>query len=325
MKEMIATVLLLWGVSPAQAQLGAVIPSSPAIPEVHPARLASLKASVSTPNKSLNQRDNLQGIKSCQGEMSSKHFDCVKGKIAKLRKENVFNPKKSSKLLTARPSHSYWFHASASKNAPLASQARFIQSNSLLSSVKKSHFKVPLPFLKPALSHKDSDRSGRIKDEFLSRFKGAKSYALKIPNYIHGLIEHYAGKYSVDSNLALAMLKQESGGNRYAVSKTGAMGLGQLMPATARRFGVTNPFDPRQNIAGMIRYLRFLKQKFNGDKVLMVAAYNSGEGRKSFRYGLIPRFHETIDYVRKVFGNYFRLTGDKINYSGRIAPSKLSA
>ncbi len=319
MKEMIATFLLALGASSAHAQLGAVIPSSPAIPA---ARSASLKASISAPKKNLNQKDNLEGFKECQETEKNSHFDCVKEKLANLKKKNIFNSGASNR----EESHAYFprvYGVFAAQSLPI-SRGKF-PSNKILPAVKTPRFDVPPPLERPMLSNKRLSHRSWIDNEFASRWGQAKSYALKVPSYIRGLIDRYARKYSVDPNLALAMVKQESGGNRYAVSRTGAMGLGQLMPATARRFGVANPFDPRQNIAGMIRYLRFLKQKFNNDKVLMVAAYNSGEGRKSFRYGLIPRFHETIDYVKKVFGNYFRLTGEKVNYSGRVAPRNLSA
>jgi soluble lytic murein transglycosylase-like protein len=152
-------------------------------------------------------------------------------------------------------------------------------------------------------------------------FHRVKSYARGISSEIHDTIYHYASKYLVDPNLVTAMVKQESDGNRYAVSSAGAMGLGQLMPETAKRFGVFDPFDERQNIQGMVRYLKFLGERFNGDKVLMVAAYNTGEGRRSYRYGLVPRFHETVDYLGRVFNNYFHLTGRRVEFQDRIVPS----
>ena len=151
------------------------------------------------------------------------------------------------------------------------------------------------------------------------------SYTRGIPTKILNAIHYYAAKYSVDANLVMAMIKQESGGNRYAVSKAGAMGIGQLMPETAKRFGVTNVFDPEQNVMGMVRYLSFLGNRFNGDKVLMVAAYNTGEGHRSYREGLVPHFHETVQYLGKVFNSYFHLTGNKVNFQDRIAPAHSAA
>ncbi len=213
--------------------------------------------------------------------------------------------------------------------SPKASHFYFPKQTAV--AVKKSNSSIPEPLIQKVLSDENptaiarANSLSRMGNQFLSAVRRVKTGVLKIPSYIESLVGYYSQKYSVDPNLALAMIKQESGGNRYAVSKVGAMGLGQLMPQTARRFGVANPFDPRQNIEGMIRYLKFLRQKFHNDEVLMVAAYNSGEGRKAFRYGLIPRFHETVDYVKKVFGNYFRLTGEKVDYKNRIAPRHLEA
>jgi hypothetical protein len=116
------------------------------------------------------------------------------------------------------------------------------------------------------------------------------------------LIENTARVHEVDPLLVHSMIRVESGYNQFAVSPKGALGLMQLMPATAQRFGVTNPFDAKQNIEGGVRYLRHLQQLY-GDDRLALAAYNAGEGAVS-RYGSIPPYSETINYVGKVGRSY---------------------
>jgi soluble lytic murein transglycosylase-like protein len=103
----------------------------------------------------------------------------------------------------------------------------------------------------------------------------------------------------VEVALVRAVIQTESQFDPHAVSSVGAQGLMQLMPATARRFGVTDAFDPRQNIFGGTRYLRVLLDMFQGDVVLATAAYNAGEGAVS-RYGGVPPYRETQGYVRKI-------------------------
>lgn len=113
-----------------------------------------------------------------------------------------------------------------------------------------------------------------------------------------------ANKHSIPYHLVHAVISVESAYNPNAVSSAGAQGLMQLMPATAIRFGVEDPFDPRENINGGIQYLRYLVDLFKGDYKLVLAAYNAGEGAVK-RYGnRIPPFRETQDYVRKVLNYY---------------------
>lgn len=103
----------------------------------------------------------------------------------------------------------------------------------------------------------------------------------------------------VSPALALAVISVESAGRTRAVSPAGAQGLMQLIPATAERFGVTDPFDPEQNIRGGVRYLDWLLGNFDGDIVLALAGYNAGEGAVQRNDG-VPPFAETRDYVPRV-------------------------
>jgi soluble lytic murein transglycosylase-like protein len=118
------------------------------------------------------------------------------------------------------------------------------------------------------------------------------------------LVQQSAQRNGIDPNLIVAVMRQESGFKLRARSYKGAMGLMQLMPATARRFGVVNPYDPAQNIEGGARYLRFLHDTFDGDIKLVLAGYNAGEGAV-FKYGnQVPRYRETQNYVRSITARY---------------------
>src|ERR1700719_5438387 len=107
------------------------------------------------------------------------------------------------------------------------------------------------------------------------------------------IIEHAALSAAVESNLLRAVIVVESGFNSRAVSKRGAVGLMQLMPATASRFGVSNPYDPIQNVHAGARYLKFLMNRFGQNVRLALAAYNAGEDAVERNGGQIPPFTET--------------------------------
>jgi hypothetical protein len=108
----------------------------------------------------------------------------------------------------------------------------------------------------------------------------------------------------VDPVLLYAIMHRESSFKRFALSPKGARGLMQLMPGTAVRFGVSNIFDPRQNIEGGARYVRFLLERFDGDVRLALAGYNAGEGAV-MKYGNhVPPYSETQEYVRRISERY---------------------
>jgi soluble lytic murein transglycosylase-like protein len=113
------------------------------------------------------------------------------------------------------------------------------------------------------------------------------------------IISTCADKYGVSPSLVKAVIHAESGYNPNAVSSKGASGLMQLMPDTARSLNVGNTFDPRDNVEGGVKYLRFLLDTFRGDVSLALAAYNAGLGKVA-RYGGIPPYAETRTYVNRV-------------------------
>ena len=139
--------------------------------------------------------------------------------------------------------------------------------------------------------------------------KSLKSFQYS-DQYDH-LIMNAAYKYNIDPNLIKAMIKVESDFYSEAVSPKGAMGLMQLMPQTATRMGVINPYNTRDNIMGGSKYFRFLLDLFSQNKTLALAGYNAGENAV-IKYGYsIPPYRETEDYVVKVFDHYNHLKNNE--------------
>lgn len=122
-------------------------------------------------------------------------------------------------------------------------------------------------------------------------------------NQYDALISEFSKKYQVDFALIKAVIRAESGFNPTAVSRKGAKGLMQLMPETASRVNVSNVFNPRENIEGGVRYLKYLLSLFNDDLRLSLAAYNAGETIVA-EVRSIPPYRETVDYVKKVLSYY---------------------
>ncbi|HUR99528.1 MAG TPA: lytic transglycosylase domain-containing protein [Pyrinomonadaceae bacterium] len=167
---------------------------------------------------------------------------------------------------------------------------------------------------------------GLAQRDALTTFSGGKlamgpSSGLKgftTGNELHdSYIVESSRKYNIDPLLIYSQMHQESSFHIRATSNKGASGLMQLMPATARRFGVTSIYDPKQNIDAGIRYMRWLLDTFNGDVVLALAGYNAGEGAV-MKYGWnVPPYRETQEYVRRITSRYSSITDGRYVHTAR--------
>jgi len=140
-------------------------------------------------------------------------------------------------------------------------------------------------------------------------------------------IDKAAARYNIPAELVRAVIWAESAGDGGAISSAGAIGLMQLMPRTAGEMYVEDPVDPAQNIMGGTRYLRSLANQFNGDMILTLAAYNAGPDAVK-KYGGIPPFDETREYVKRVISYYQQLRAQRktaAKQPPKSAPEKVVA
>jgi soluble lytic murein transglycosylase-like protein len=159
------------------------------------------------------------------------------------------------------------------------------------------------------------DASGNLVLSDRKQDPGAKTFAVpdapsfrstkpvvsrKIREEFEPLVQEYAKQQGLRADLVRAVIQVESGFNPRARSPKGAMGLMQLMPATAMELGVRNAYDPVENIRGGTAYLRQLLDRYNGSEELALAAYNAGFGAVDRHGGRVPPFRETRDYVKKI-------------------------
>jgi Transglycosylase SLT domain len=146
-------------------------------------------------------------------------------------------------------------------------------------------------------------RTGKLVRSLVATSHASADTAPGVPGLgVRGLVDEAAKNFDVSPLLVDSVIQVESNYNRFAVSPKGAQGLMQLMPSTAQRFGVTDSFDPKQNIEAGVRYLKLLQDTFQDDR-LAIAAYNAGEKAVS-KYRDVPPYPETINYVAKVGKKY---------------------
>ena len=150
---------------------------------------------------------------------------------------------------------------------------------------------------------KDAPDEGREAPAGVGRTETVNLGAERFHRY-DTFIRGAASRYQLPESLIRAVVHTESNYHARATSRAGAMGLMQLMPKTARALGVNDAYDPEQNIFGGSRYLRLLANRYNGDMVLVLAAYNAGAGNVQ-KYGGVPPFAETRAYVRSVLRRFY--------------------
>jgi soluble lytic murein transglycosylase-like protein len=172
------------------------------------------------------------------------------------------------------------------------------------------------PHARPPVPLTDADQE-RARQETSSKRKEPVAPLAPLDRHISSgnaaldrVVNEAAALHGIDPCLIFSVMKAESAFNRTAVSPKGASGLMQLMPATATRFGVRNIFDPKENVFGGAKYLKWLLDRFGGDVRLALAGYNAGEGAIEFYQNRIPPFAETQNYVRTIYARYSRLHSD---------------
>ncbi len=189
-----------------------------------------------------------------------------------------------------------------------AALQRAVQLNNYVNNLNKPVIETPAantvkPFEQVLKSSNASENSFRVSN--INEIQNASPAAPKKYSkaQILNIISHISKKYDIDEKLVKAVVKQESGFRHDAVSHCGAMGLMQLMPATAKGLGVTDPFDPVQNIEGGVKYLKGKLKKYNGNLILALASYNAGSGNVD-KYNGVPPFKETQNYVKSILAQY---------------------
>lgn len=170
-----------------------------------------------------------------------------------------------------------------------------------------SNMEVQLVMMRALIKLLEKTLSAKGMDSDLAELFGAssseKSSGSASTSSFESLIQKASQKYGVDADLVKAVIQNESAYDPAAVSSAGAMGLMQLMPATAENLGVENPMDPAENIEGGVKLLRELLTQFGGNLTNTVAAYNAGAGAV-MQYGGVPPYQETQTYVKRVLSTY---------------------
>lgn len=195
----------------------------------------------------------------------------------------------------------------------LASCCQLVYAGQTIYQLRDSNGSTLLTNKKSRYNHLQVEKKTYYPDSNIHSYSNwGSSEASVLPSYSRNknaydsIIRQAAQTYGVSEGLIKAVMHTESGFNVKARSPVGAQGLMQLMPATARRFNVSNAYDPQQNIMAGAKYLAWLLKRFNGNTTLALAGYNAGEGNVA-KYKGVPPFRETQDYVRRVSSRYQNL------------------
>ncbi|MBD8009041.1 MULTISPECIES: lytic transglycosylase domain-containing protein [Acinetobacter] len=212
----------------------------------------------------------------------------------------------------------------------LAGCCHFVYAGQTIYQLRDSNGSTLLTNKKSRYNHLQVEKKTYYPDSNIHSYSNwGSSEASVLPSYSRNknaydsIIRQASQTYGVSEGLIKAVMHTESGFNVHARSPVGAQGLMQLMPATARRFNVSNAYDPQQNIMAGAKYLAWLLKRFNGNTSLALAGYNAGEGNVS-KYGGIPPFRETQDYVRRVTSRYQNLYTEGLS-TNSISPSPASS
>ncbi len=188
-------------------------------------------------------------------------------------------------------------------------KAKSAKDKKLVQKTGQSGAKIGKPSMNVAdgLAQREAPRSAEMTRMIMAAGASMKGFTTG-DSLIDAYIVDSSRRYGIDPLLIYAQMHQESSFKLRATSYKGASGLMQLMPATARRLGVTNIYDPKQNIEGGVRYMRMLLDMFGQDVNLALAGYNAGEGAV-MKYGnSIPPYNETQEYVRRISARYSSIT-----------------
>jgi soluble lytic murein transglycosylase-like protein len=186
--------------------------------------------------------------------------------------------------------------------------------------VKKTALTKPVQSVSDGLASREGGLTTKLVMGTSTQLKGFTTGDAVVDSYI----VDSSRRYGIDPLLIYSQMHQESTFKSRAISPKGARGLMQLMPGTARRFGVENIFDVKQNIEGGVKYMRWLLDTFNGDLNLALAGYNAGEGAVMKFGWQIPPYRETQEYVRRISSRYNMISDPQYIQSARRVSSEIA-
>ena len=187
--------------------------------------------------------------------------------------------------------------------------------------VKKTGQSKPVQSASDGLASREGGFATKLVMGTSTQLKGFTTGNVLVDSYI----VDSSRRYAIDPLLIYSQMHQESTFKSMAISPKGARGLMQLMPGTARRFGVENIYDAKQNIEGGVKYMRWLLDTFGGDLNLALAGYNAGEGAV-MKYGWqIPPYRETQEYVRRISSRYNLISNPQYVQSARTVTGELAS